>query len=309
MTPSFTVVVPAFNAERTVTSTMRSVLGQSDGDLELIMVDDGSVDRTVRRSRALESDPRVRVLQRAHTGLAGALNAGLEQARGDLVAFIGSDDLLLPEYVERVRGAFSGCPEAGLAYTDAWSFDDASGRFRPTTAGDAIWRVPDPPADPAEFLGLLVQRNFIYAAVTARRSALDAVGGFRTSLAAVEDYELWLRLLANGYAAIRVPGEPLALNRERPDSMSADWARMTASLAEVWGLVVDEHPAPDVVKRVAARRRRDALRKLRLYRSPVFRRVLRPAMVAGSSVMRRLRWSSEPPEGVAETFALARSAG
>jgi glycosyltransferase involved in cell wall biosynthesis len=309
MTPSVTVVVPAFNAEATVAATMRSVLRQSDGDLELVVVDDGSVDGTLRRSRSLEPDPRVRVLPRPHAGLAGALNAGLEEARGDLVAFIGSDDLLLPEYVARVRDTFSRHPKAGLVYTDAWSFDDVTGRFRPTTAGDAIWRVPDPPADPADFLDLLVQRNFIYAAVTVRRSALDAVGGFRESLAAVEDYELWLRLLANGYAAIRVPGPPLALNRERPDSMSADWAQMTASLAEVWGLVVDEHPAPETVKSVAASRRNDALRKLRVYRSPVFRRVLRPAMVAGSSAMRRLRWSSEPPDGVAKTFALARSAG
>ena len=101
--PVVSVVMPAHNAAPTIVESAESVLGQTFGDLELLIVDDSSSDGTRVASDALaERDPRVRVLCRpGRLGPAAARNVALEQARGRYIAFCDSDDLWLPEKLER----------------------------------------------------------------------------------------------------------------------------------------------------------------------------------------------------------------
>src|SRR5450755_2097977 len=93
--PEFSVVVPADNAAGTISSAVRSVLAQTQPDLEVIVVDDGSTDATAEIVAGIE-DSRVRVISQDNRGLPAARNAGVAAARGTYIALLDSDDLYLP---------------------------------------------------------------------------------------------------------------------------------------------------------------------------------------------------------------------
>lgn len=94
ISPLVSIIMPAYNAERYIETSIRSVLNQTWTDWELIVIDDCSADRTARIVRALqEKEPRIRLLQNtANSGTAVSRNAGVAQARGEWVAFLDSDD-------------------------------------------------------------------------------------------------------------------------------------------------------------------------------------------------------------------------
>lgn len=310
--PTFTAVIPAYNAEATLGSAIRSVLSQTRGDFELVVVDDGSRDRTPAVARSFESDPRVRIVRHENRGLASARNTGIASSRGRYIAFLDSDDLWMPEYLEALGDALESSPDAGIAYTDGWVLDDATRRIarRTVMAGQ---RPPVPPPQSAEeFLRMLVvRRNFVPAEAMVRKATLEDVGGFNESLPALEDYELWLRILSHGYRAVRPPGL-LLVRRDRADSMSKDPRLMWEAHQAVWRLLVEQHPAPEDVKAIARGQMRAVDRELAALdgRSG-------PRWVArrGRHILGRVRrrmlsrqlWYREPPPEVARAFPDLRS--
>lgn len=99
--PNVSVIVPVYNVEQFLPKCIESILTQTYRDLELILVDDGSVDGSgAVCEAAAEGDARVRVIHRANAGVSAARNAGLDAARGRWVCFVDGDDWVLPEYVE-----------------------------------------------------------------------------------------------------------------------------------------------------------------------------------------------------------------
>jgi len=113
-TPLVSVVLAARDAETTVEEAARSVLRQTVDDLELVVVDDGSVDGTGDVLAAV-GDPRLRVLRNEKPlGLAGALNVGLDAARGTYVGRLDADDVALPRWLERVVGRIRSLPSAAV---------------------------------------------------------------------------------------------------------------------------------------------------------------------------------------------------
>ena len=251
--PRFSIVVTAFNERDLIGAAIGSALAQSEADLELIVVDDGSTDGTAGVVSEFAGDPRLHLLRQENRGLSAARNAGIAQSRADLVSFLDSDDLLLPEYLERMAATLSTRPEAGFAYTDAWALDDASGRFG--RAGAMSWNEPpaDPPADPIAFMRLLMRSNFIFVSATVRREALEAVGGFDETLTACEDYDLWLRILAGGRGAARLAGRP-AIKRERAGAMTTDHRNMFQNLRRVCDSVADRSEVDAEVRSIAEQR-------------------------------------------------------
>ncbi|HEX5242322.1 MAG TPA: glycosyltransferase family 2 protein, partial [Tepidisphaeraceae bacterium] len=100
--PALSVVMPVYNCQRHLAAAMESVLAQTFHDFELIAVDDGSQDKTLKILRQFEKkDSRIRVLSRPNTGIVGALNDGLAMAQADLIARMDGDDICLPERFER----------------------------------------------------------------------------------------------------------------------------------------------------------------------------------------------------------------
>ncbi len=297
--PRFTVVMAAFNAAATVRSAIESVLAQTNSDLELIVVDDGSTDGTAE-AVARVGDPRVRYTSQPNRGPAAARNTGIAQARGAYVAFLDSDDLLLPSYLERSEAALRSTPGAGFAYGDAYVFDDFTGKVRRRSAM-ARNRPPEPPpVDRAAFLLELLQRNFIYVAVTVPREVLDRVGGFDESLKGPEDYELWLRILLHGYGAAWIPGRP-ALYRKHDSQLSRNLVTMTRNLLAVYDGISPEDLPSAAHQELLAQRRRETRRQLRIVSR--FGRLVPLGLVTS---LKRIgigeAWYDGPPAEIAAAF-------
>jgi glycosyltransferase involved in cell wall biosynthesis len=248
--PGFTAVLAAFNEEDWVAAAIRSVLAQTRKDFELVVVDDGSTDRTSEVVRGFQDDPRVRLIGQQNRGLAAALNTAIAAGEAPYIAMIDADDLWMPTYLETMGRILDELPGAGFAYTDAWILDHPAGRIRRRTAGSYMAAPDPPPTDAEHFLRQLIEANFVFGLATIRRSALDRVGGFDESLSASEDYELWLRLLANGYAAARAPGT-LVVVSDRGGSMHHDERRMLVTVREVCRIAAEELPTSDEVRQLA----------------------------------------------------------
>lgn len=245
------VVIPAFNAERTIAATVRSVLAQRRPCLEVLVMDDGSTDATAEVAGAMD-DARVQVIRQANAGPSAARNRGIAAARGRYVSFLDSDDLWLPTYLEAVADRLEAAAAPGFAYTDAWVFEDHTGRIRRETAMVA----PDPPPpDRLAFVHALLARNFIFTSTTVPAAVLEAVGGFDESLAMSEEYDLWLRILLAGREAVWVPG-PHALYRQRADQLTSQALTMVSCTARVLArLDTAALPTPQLRARLQASRR------------------------------------------------------
>jgi hypothetical protein len=253
MDPTFSIVMPAFNAETTVGASIRSVLAQTRTDFELLVVDDGSTDATVEEIAVHAADSRVRALRQEHEGVAAARNNAISHARGALVSMLDSDDLWLPTYLETMGEAMTANPRAALAYTDAWVFNELKGRFKRAPAMASFSPPPPPPEEPLALLAQLLQINFIYTSVTVRRNVIIEVGPFNTDLPAASDYEMWLRVVARGHKVIRVPST-LAVYRDRPGSITANRRRQIVCTREIYRMIGDDPKLPEGLRSVARAR-------------------------------------------------------
>jgi len=301
----FTVVMAAHDTADTVASAVRSVLAQTRPDFELFVIDDGSGDGTAEQVRPFLADDRVRLLETPHAGAAAARSAGIAAGSAPLISMVDSDDLWMPDYLERMGAALDADPGASFAYTDAWYLDDATRQVRRLSAM-GYQRPPEPPpATAADLFAVLCERNFIYNAVTVRRTAVDAVGPPDPRLRSMIDWEWWLRLTAAGHRAVRVPGR-LAVYRLRPGSMSRDRERVVAGQRDLWRVVAAEYDLdPQLRDRLTAKADGfDAeLAKVNGPRA----RLVRTAVAARKSLTRRRDYFSEPPAEVTDAFGDLRA--
>jgi glycosyltransferase involved in cell wall biosynthesis len=300
--PTFTIVTPAYNAAATIEAAIRSVLGQTRGDFELIVIDDGSTDDTAARVEEFTGDPRVRLVRQENSGLPVARNIGIAHGTAPLVSMLDSDDLWLPNYLETMADALAANPDAGFAYTDAWIVEDETRRVLRASAM-AYQDPPDrPPAEPVAFLEELLRRNFVFTSATVRREVLEEVGAYRESLDAAEDYELWLRIAAHGRRGVRA-GDRLAVYRKRAGSLSTNDVRMMTSLRDVAYLVAEEYDVPEHVRALARSRMKEFEAALGDRRGLSARYRVRALLVrAKGAVLSPWLWYRSPPRELADVF-------
>lgn len=197
--PAITVIMPAYRAERTVESAIRSTLKALPDDGRILVRDDGSDDGTATAVLRIRDD-RVRLLQGANLGVAGGLQALLAEVETPLVARMDADDLCLP-YRFKVQIARLSRDVDVVFGTVATMTDRRTVASVPMPVGIGIQEMP---------LHLLIANSVPHATLAARTSALAAFGGYRDSPA--EDYDLWLRLAA---AQVRVARHWLPVIRQR----------------------------------------------------------------------------------------------
>jgi len=228
------IIIPAYNAEKTIQETIKSVLNQTFSDFELIIINDGSQDSTLEIVSTFQ-DPRLKVYSYSNAGLSATRNRGIFLAKGEYISFIDADDLWTVDKLESQFKALQENPKAAVAYSWTAHIDESSQFLRsgPQAAfNDDVYAK-------------LFLEDFIGNGSNPliRAQAFDEVGNFDESLLAVEDWDMWLRLAAR-YHFVAVP-YPQILYRMSVSSMSFDVRKMEESSLRVIERAVAA--APEIV--------------------------------------------------------------
>ncbi len=307
MIPELSVVIPSRNRWPLLRRAIASALGQTGVELEVIVVDDGSTDGSREQLEALD-DPRVRVLRQARGGVAAARNRGIAQAGAPWVALLDDDDLWAAGKSRRQLDLLAE-RDAEIAWSSAV-----------VTDADLAFKRVLPAPDDGDPVASLLGSNTIGtpSSVIARRSALEAIGGFDERFSVLADWDAWLRLCP-GRRAVACR-EPLAAYVEHDanlhvvdtDAVLDEFARLEARHARLaaergmrlgdvdwWRWIASSH-------RRAGRRRAAAAAYLRVgvrFRSA--RDVVRAAAVLGGerTMARLARAPSDPVEREAAGWA------
>lgn len=214
------VVIPAFNAERTLDATLNSVRGQTYPNLEIMVVDDGSHDKTadIARRHAAE-DPRVQVTSIPNGGVANARNTGIAATKGPFVATLDSDDLWHPDKIAlQIQAMAEGGAEVGYVYCLSRRIDEQD-----RVLGD-LRSYP--------MQGRIFLRSIVFnsvgngSAIMARRSAIEGVGGFKPDPDIQGAEDNLAQIMMNRTWQVRVVPRYLVGYRQMATSLSADFSRM-----------------------------------------------------------------------------------
>ncbi|WP_373533916.1 glycosyltransferase family 2 protein [Microcoleus sp.] len=248
--PLVSVIIPAYNAEPFIEETLKSVLAQTYPAIEVLVVDDGSQDRTPEIVEKIsKKDSRVQLLKQENAGVAAARNLGIQKSRGEYIAPIDADDIWYPENIEKqVECMLEGGEQVGVVYS--WTVDlDEKGLL---TGGFRSFRIE------GDVYATLICHNFIgnASASLIRRSCLEKVGVYDKTLKernaqGCEDWDLCLRLAE--YYQYQVVPEFLIGYRKVYSSMSSNYVAMAKSHALMLQDIRKRHPEiPDFLHRLSS---------------------------------------------------------
>jgi glycosyltransferase involved in cell wall biosynthesis len=226
------VIMGAHNEERRVGNAIRSVQQQAFQDWELVVVDDGSTDRTAEVLEALaRQDPRIRVLRNERNlGLAASLNRAIEASKGELIARMDSDDSNLPDRLERQVAFFRDHPEVDVL---------GGGAIEVNSSGSVLDERHRRETHDEMMVHIYRENPFLHPTVMGRRRFWEMTGGYNPrAWLGEEDYDLWLRARHEfRYHNLQIP---LIYYRRRPPSR----ARALASFRAIWRSVLRERKVP-----------------------------------------------------------------
>ncbi|HIK04013.1 MAG TPA: glycosyltransferase family 2 protein [Trichormus sp. M33_DOE_039] len=237
--PLVSVIIPAYNAAAFIERTLHSVINQTYANIEVMVVDDGSDDKTSEIVQSIvQKDDRVSLLHQQNSGVAAARNLAIKYAKGEFIAPIDADDIWYPQNLEKQVQCFQASDSSvGLVY--AWSIvidenDNPVGDFHVAEYEGEVYIA-------------LLYSNFLGNASSSliRRSCLEIVGGYDCELKAngcqgCEDWDLYLRI-AERYQ-VRVVPEFLIGYRQTTASMSHDYNSMISSQQFLLTSVQQRHP-------------------------------------------------------------------
>ena len=225
--PEVSVVIPCFNAETFLAETLESVCAQTYRRLQILVVDDGSTDRTAQIAREFSArDERVLLLQKPNGGLSSARNFGIDHARGKYVGFVDGVDLWHPAKVEKHVAHLEGDAAIGVSFSATQFINPAGGKLHrrfPKTRNLGAYD--------------LFCRNPITTGSTAifRREIFDH-HRFDETLFGFEDVDCWMRIAFAPPARWRFEGIPelLTLYRVHPQSLSNKYDQQHESAERAW---------------------------------------------------------------------------
>lgn len=212
------VIIPAYQVTEFIGDTLASVFNQTYTDYEVILVNDGCPDTAGLEAAIAPYRERIRYIVQENGGPSAARNTGIRAARGELVAQLDGDDEWLPEFLQYQVGFLDRHPEVDISFTDAVFMGGPHDgrRFFETNGTDG----------PITLESLLrLQVVILTSSMVGRRECLEAAGLYDESLGSVEDFDLWLRLVAAG-ARLDYTREVLVRYRRVANSLSSNETRM-----------------------------------------------------------------------------------
>lgn len=231
--PLISIIMPAYNCERTIGAAIDSALTQTHPRVEVIVADDGSTDRTRDICRA--HGDLISFVPKENGGTASARNAAMRVARGDFFALVDADDLLLPPFLEvaleRYRDAGGG---RRIVTNDAHILTSTG-----ISHGRRVMYAPVPPVGRQRLR--LLQRNYVSILSVFPRSLFEEIGPFDESLRYREDWDYWLRAAFAGWEVVAQP-RPHALYRWSPGAKTLSTAGYEAETALLRSLYEREGP-------------------------------------------------------------------
>jgi alpha-1,3-rhamnosyltransferase len=230
--PQVSVIIASYNHAAFVETAVRSVLGQSWPATELIVLDDGSTDGSAALLDALSTELGFTYRGQANQGLSATLNRGVAMARGEYVALLGSDDLMLPDRLEKQVALLERRPDVAICAGNALVIDGEgtvvrSQRMRPYRELDF------------DDVFLFRKHHPLAPTLTIRRCVLQHIGGFDPELR-LEDLDIFLRITRDGHR-IAVLNDVLSYYRKHGANTSGDYRYMTEQTLRTFSRFRD-HP-------------------------------------------------------------------
>jgi len=224
--PDVSVIMPAYNAEQYLHAAVESVLRQTWSDLELLIVDDGSHDRTAAIAESYAArDARVRILRQKNAGPGPARNTGFRHATGRYFAFLDSDDEWDDTFLAELVAVLDSRPDVDVVIGNARNRGGSRDGLpcRPVRCdGSPIWLAE-----------ILADETCLFIMAVFRREVVDRIGGFDDDLLTNEEYEMWIRAALAGFTFARHT-KPLGWYANRPGSLSSSAERMLTGILRVF---------------------------------------------------------------------------
>ena len=195
MSPLVTIGIPCYNSERWIGAAVESALQQTWPACEVIVVDDGSSDRSVEIARSFGE--RVRVFTAEHLGANHARNQALRESRGEWLQYLDADDYLEPEKIAQQFAETNGGADADVIYSPVWEETTTQGRSERTPS-----RIDLNQDVYAQWLAWELPQT---GGCLWRKSALESVGGWREEQPCCQEHELYLRALQAGLRFVLAP--------------------------------------------------------------------------------------------------------
>lgn len=189
--PIVAIVVPVYNSKKYLLDTVECIKSQSEKNLEIILVDDGSTDGSGKLCDEIQkSDSRIKVMHTKNFGVSHARNAGIGEARAKYILPLDSDDLIDEDYVRQAIEVLNNNPEIGIVYCKADKFGEYNGE----------WDLP-----PYSISNMLTH-NCIFVTSMFRKEDWVRIGGFdETMRYGIEDYDFWLSIIELGRSVYQIP--------------------------------------------------------------------------------------------------------
>lgn len=229
--PVVSVITPTFNRAAFLPQAIESVLGQTFADLELLIIDDGSTDNTRQLVESYAQDKRVRYFYQKNQGQSIARNRGLQEARGEFVCFLDSDNAWMLDKLEKSVNVMQEQKGIDILYGDFVEIDEQGAELGVNRMKRHSGRVTPE----------LLKDNFVSMNTTmTRRACFECMGGFDTSDRLAEDYGLWLRL-STRYRFFYLPAV-LGYYRIMQDQISTDKERRLKANEDLLLAFLERYP-------------------------------------------------------------------
>ena len=236
------IIMPAFNASKTIFDSINSVQSQTYQNWEMIIIDDGSTDNTKDIITPFLSDYRIKYLRQLNSGPSIARNNGINKAQGKYLAFLDSDDLWKPNKLDIQIKYLDNNPNFGLIHTNYSTFENDIKNCKRFKQSSWFSKWPG-------YERLLIFDSIGTLTVLTETELIKSLGGFRKDLFGTEDWDLWIRVSKE--TKISKLNEDTAYYRINPDGLSQSFDKHLIELDKVYNQHVFQSKIQNKIKYAA----------------------------------------------------------